>query len=54
MRFHNWGGIDVDSSLTYKMDSAVLMLIDINGEYFLFTGAHSGKSYLYNNIDGNH
>ena len=28
-------------------------LIDINGEYYLFTGSYSGKIYLYNNIDGN-
>ena len=28
-------------------------LIDINGEYYLFTGSYSGKVYLYNNIDGN-
>ena len=29
------------------------MLIDVNGEYFLFIGSYSGKTYLYNNIDGN-
>ena len=48
----NWGGIDVDSSLTQNGFSSP-MLIDINGEYFLFVGSYSGKTYLYNNIDGN-
>jgi len=48
----NWGGIDVDSSLTQNGFSSP-MLIDINGEYFLFVGSYSGKTYLYKNIDGN-
>ena len=48
----NWGGIDVDSSLTQNGFSSP-MLIDINGKYFLFVGSYSGKTYLYNNIDGN-
>ncbi len=50
--FPNWGGIDVDSSISQNGFSSPF-LIDINGEYFLFIGSYSGKTYLYNNIDGN-
>ena len=50
--FSNWGGIDVDSSISQNGFSSPL-LIDVNGEYFLFIGSYSGKTYLYNNIDGN-
>ena len=50
--FQNWGGIDIDSSFIQNGYSSP-KLIDINGEYFLFTALFQLKSILYNNIDGN-
>ena len=48
----NWGRIDIDS-LYISNGFSSPKLIDINGEYHLFSGSFSGKTYLYNNIDGN-
>ena len=47
-----WGGIDVDS-LYISNGFSSPKLIEINGEYHLFVGSYTGKTYLYNNIDGN-
>ena len=47
-----WGGIDVDS-LYISNGFSSPKLIEINGEYHLFIGSYTGKTYLYNNIDGN-
>jgi len=47
-----WGGIDVDS-LYISNGFSSPKLIEINGEYHLLTGSYTGKTYLYNNIDGN-
>ena len=52
LEFQKWGGIDIDSTFIQNGYSSP-KLIDINGEYYLFTGSYSGKIYLYNNIDGN-
>ena len=48
----NWGGIDIDSSYVQDGFSSP-KLVDINGTYHLFVGSFSGKTYLYNNIEGN-
>lgn len=48
----NWGTIDIDSAYVQDGFSSP-KLIDINGDYHLFVGSFSGKTYLYNNIDGN-
>ncbi|MGY8951408.1 MAG: T9SS type A sorting domain-containing protein, partial [Flavobacteriales bacterium] len=48
----NWGGIDIDSSYIQNGFSSP-KLVDINGEYHLFSGSISGKTYLHNNIEGN-
>ena len=50
--YTNWGDIDVDSSYISNGFSTP-KLVDINGDYHLFIGSYSGKTYLYNNIDGN-
>ena len=50
--YTKWGGIDVDSSYISNGFSAP-KLIEINNEYHLFIGSYTGKTYLYNNIDGN-
>ena len=47
-----WGGIDVDS-LYISNGFSSPKLIEINGEYHLFVGSYTGKTYLYNNIDEN-
>ena len=47
-----WGGIDVDS-LYISNGFSSPKLIEINGEHHLFVGSYTGKTYLYNNIDGN-
>ena len=48
----NWGGIDIDSSYVQDGFSSP-KLVDINSTYHLFVGSFSGKTYLYNNIEGN-
>ena len=48
----NWGGIDIDSSYIQNGFSSP-KLVDINGEYHLFSGSISGRTYLHNNIEGN-
>ena len=50
--YEKWGNIDVDSSYISNGFSSP-KLVDINGDYHLFVGSYSGKTYLYNNIDGN-
>ena len=42
-----WGGIDVDS-LYISNGFSSPKLIEINGEYHLFIGSYTGKTYLYN------
>lgn len=48
----NWGGIDIDSAYVQDGFSSP-KLVDINSTYHLFVGSFSGKTYLYNNIEGN-
>ena len=48
----NWGGVDIDSSYIQNGFSSP-KLVDINGEYHLFSGSISGRTYLHNNIEGN-
>ena len=48
----NWGGVDIDSSYIQNGFSSP-KLVEINGEYHLFSGSISGRTYLHNNIEGN-
>ena len=52
VEYIKWGGIDVDS-LYISNGFSSPKLIEINDEYHLFIGSYTGKTYLYNNIDGN-
>ena len=48
----NFGGIDVEDSII-STGYSTPKIIEINGNYHLFTGSYSGKIYEYNNIDNN-
>lgn len=48
----NFGGIDIEDSIISTGYSSP-KIIDINGNYHLFTGSFTGKIYEFNNIDNN-